>query len=112
MISQIASLLLVSLLFIAIPTPFLNFKFLFISSLFTFYCTIGPHLWLLRFKTEHLYNRFMHMPRPLFELRHFVFVLQYKLIKAFNSDINKKGGLQSISIALFCFLERFCGGTK
>ena len=31
MISQITSLLLVSLLFIAIPTPFLNFKFLFIS---------------------------------------------------------------------------------
>ena len=51
----------------------------------------------------------MHMPRPLFELRRFVFVLQYKLIKAFNSDMNKIGGLQSISVALFCFLERFCG---
>ena len=47
------------------------------------------------------------MPRPLFELRHFVFVLQYKFILAFNSDMNDKWGLQSISIALFCFLERF-----
>ena len=33
MISYIASLLLVFLLFIAIPTPFLNFKILFVSSL-------------------------------------------------------------------------------
>ena len=47
----------------------------------------------------------MHMPRPLFELRHFVFVLQHKFIKAFNSDMNDRRGLQSISIALFCFLE-------
>ena len=50
MISSIASLLLVSLLFIAIPTPFLNFKFLVISSLFTCYCTIEPHLSALRLK--------------------------------------------------------------
>ena len=48
---DIASLLFVSLLFIEIPTPFLIFKFLFISSLFTFYCTIGPHLSALRFET-------------------------------------------------------------
>ena len=34
---DIASLLLVSLLFIAIPTPFLNFKILFISSLVNFF---------------------------------------------------------------------------
>ena len=54
----------------------------------------------------------MHMPRPLFELRRFVFVIQYKFIKAFNFDINDKGGLQSVSIALFCFLERFCGGAE
>ena len=47
---RLRSLLLVSLLFIAIPTPFLNFKFLFISSLFTFYCTIGRHLSVLRIK--------------------------------------------------------------
>ena len=54
----------------------------------------------------------MHMPCPLFELRRFVFVLQYKFIKVFNSDMYDKRRLQSISIALFCFLERFCGGTK
>ena len=48
---QIASLPLVSLLFIAIPTPFFNFKFLFICSLFTFYCRIGPHLSVLRCET-------------------------------------------------------------
>ena len=40
--SGIASLPLVSLLFIVIPTPFLNF-FNFISCLFTFYCTIEAH---------------------------------------------------------------------
>ena len=50
----------------------------------------------------------MHMPRPLFELRRFIFALQYKFIKTFNSDMNDKRGLQSVSIALFCFLERFC----
>ena len=49
----------------------------------------------------------MHMPCPVFELRHFIFVPQYKCIEAFNSDMNDKGGLQSISIALFCFLENF-----
>ena len=38
--SWIASLPLVSLRFIVIPTPFLN---LFISCLFTFYCTIEAH---------------------------------------------------------------------
>ena len=42
--SWIARLPLVSLLFIAIPTPFLNFLILFISCLFTFYCTIGSAL--------------------------------------------------------------------
>ena len=73
---------------------------------------MGPHLSVLRLKTYRLYNHIMHMPCPLFELRGFVFVLQYKFIKALNSDINDKGGLQSVSIALFCFLERFCGGTK
>ena len=52
----------------------------------------------------------MHMPCPLFELRCFIFVLQYKFMKAFNSDMNDKRGLQSISKASFCFLERFCGG--
>ena len=38
--SWIASLPLVSLLFIVIPTPFLNFLN---SCLFTFYCTIEDH---------------------------------------------------------------------
>ena len=41
----------------------------------------------------------MYMPRPLFELTRFVFALQYKVIKAFNSDMNDKRGLQSVSIA-------------
>ena len=45
--SWIASLPFVSLLFIVIPTPFLIFKFLFISCLFTFYCTIGSALKIL-----------------------------------------------------------------
>ena len=33
-------------------------------------------------------------------------------MNAFNSDMNDKRGLQSVSIALFCFLERFCRCTK
>ena len=36
-IQSIASKLLVSLLFVAIPTPFLNSKFIFTSSFFAFY---------------------------------------------------------------------------
>ena len=44
-----ASLLLVSLLFNTIPTPFLNF-YLFLVCLL-FYCTIGPHLSALRLET-------------------------------------------------------------
>ena len=71
------TLLLVSLLFIAILTPFLIFKFLFISSLLTFYCRIGPHLSALKLETSRLYNLIMHVPRPFFKLRRSVFVLQY-----------------------------------
>ena len=50
----------------------------FISCLFTFYCTIEAHLSTLRLETSHLCNLIMRVPRPLFELRRFVFVLQYK----------------------------------
>ena len=48
----------------------------------------------------------MHVPRPLFELRHFVFVLSISY-NAFNSDMNDKRGVQTISIALFVFLKDF-----
>ena len=40
----------------------------------------------------------MHVPRPLFELRNFVFVLQYNFKKAFNSDINNKWKLTVLLI--------------
>ena len=36
------------------------------------------------------------MPHPLFELRRFVFVLQYKFIKAFNSDMNDKEAYRTL----------------
>ena len=32
----------------------------------------------------------MHVPRPLLELRRFIFVLQYNFKKVFNSDMNNK----------------------
>ena len=73
--------------------------------MFTFYCIIGPHLSALKLESEHLYNLVMHVPRPFFKLRHFVFVLQYN----FNSDINDNIGLQSVNIVLNCFLERLWG---
>ena len=45
--------------------PFKFSKFLFIYSLFTFYCTIVPHLSTLNLETQHLYNLLMHVPCPL-----------------------------------------------
>ena len=67
--SWIASLPLVSLLFIVIPTPFLNF--IYISFVyFLLYNRSSLILFALRLV--------MRVPRPLFELRRFVFVLQYK----------------------------------
>ena len=55
----------------------------------------------------------MHVPRPHFQLRHFVFVLQYNFKKAFNSNMNDiNRGLQGISLALVCILERLHGGIS
>ena len=56
--------------------PYSLLKFLFIFSFFTFYCTIAPHLSALKLETKHLCNLVMHVPSLLFQLRHFVFVLQ------------------------------------
>ena len=42
-----ATYLLVSVLFIAIPTPFLNSKFIFTSSVFTFYGSYSYFLYTL-----------------------------------------------------------------
>ena len=58
--------------------PYFLFKFLFISSLFTVYCTIETHLSALRLETARLCNLVMRVPHLLFELRCFVFVLQCK----------------------------------
>ena len=65
---DIASLLLVSLLYIVIPT------ILFISSMFTFYCTMGPPLSALKLETLRLYNLIVHVSCLLFQLRCFVFI--------------------------------------
>ena len=75
--SWIASLPLVSLLFIVIPTPFLNFIYI----LFVYFLLYNRSLLILfalRLGTSRLRNLVMRVPRPLFELRRFVFVLQYK----------------------------------
>ena len=76
----IASLPLVSLLFIVIPTPFLNFlNFIYILFVyFLLYNRSSLILFALRLGTSRLRNLVMRVPRPLFELRRFVFVLQYK----------------------------------
>ena len=79
--SWIASLPLVSLLFIVIPTPFLNF----ICILFVYFLLYNRSsliLSALRLETSRLCNLVMRVPHPLFELRHFVFVLLYKSLKA------------------------------
>ena len=80
--SWIASLPLVSLLFIVIPTPFLNFlNFIYIYILFVYFLLYNRSsliLFALRLGTSRLRNLVMRVPRPLFELRRFVFVLQYK----------------------------------
>ena len=75
--SWIASLPLVSLLFIVIPTPFLNFIYI-LFVYFLLYNRSSLILSALRLETLRLCNLVMHVPRPLFELRRFVFVLQYK----------------------------------
>ena len=75
--SWIASLPLVSLLFIVIPTPFLNFIYI-LFVYFLLYNRSSLILSALRLKTSRLCNLVMCVPRPLFELRRFVFVFQYK----------------------------------
>ena len=75
--SWIASLPLVSLLFIVIPTPFLNFIYI-LFAYFLLYNRSSLILFALRLGNSRLRNLVMRVPRPLFELRRFVFVLQYK----------------------------------
>ena len=75
--SWIASLPLVSLLFIVIPTPFLNFIYI-LFVYFLLYNRSSLILFARRLETSRLRNLVMRVPRPLFELRRFVFVLQYK----------------------------------
>ena len=68
--SWIASLPLVSLLFIVIPTPFLNFLN-FIYILFVYFLLYNRSLLILfalRLGTSRLRNLVMRVPRPLFEL--------------------------------------------
>ena len=73
--SWIASLPLVSLLFIVIPTPFLNFlNFIyFLSVYFLFYNRSSLILCAMRLEILRLCNLVIRVPRPLFELRRFIF---------------------------------------
>ena len=48
----------------------------------------------------------MHVPRPLFDVRHFVFVLQYNFKRPLTQTLTINRGLQSVNIVLICFLER------
>ena len=47
----------------------------------------------------------MHVPRPLFDVRRFVFVLQYNFKRHLTLTLTINGGLQSSNIVLICFLE-------
>ena len=53
----------------------------------------------------------MHVPRPLFDVRRFVFVLQYNFKRPLTLTLTINRGLQSGNIVLICFLERLCGGA-
>ena len=48
----------------------------------------------------------MHVPRSLFDVRRFVFVLQYNFKRPLTLTLTINRGLQSGNIVLICFLER------
>ena len=50
----------------------------------------------------------MHVPRPLFDVRRFVFVLHYNFKRPLTLTLTIKRGLHSGNIVLICFLERLC----
>ena len=50
----------------------------------------------------------MHVPCPLFDVRRFVFVLQYNFKRPLTLTLMINRGLQSGNIVLICFLERLC----
>ena len=50
----------------------------------------------------------MHVPCPLFDVRCFVFVLQYNFKRPLTLTLTINRGLQSGNIVLICFLERLC----
>ena len=54
----------------------------------------------------------MHVPRPLFDVRCFVFVLQCNFKRPLTLTLTINGGLQSGNTVLICFLERLREGTK
>ena len=108
---NIAGLLLVSLLFIAIPTPFLNFYLFLVCLLFNVQY-VGPHLSSLRLKTYRLCNLVMHVPCPLLQLKHFILYCGIALKKLLTLTRIMNRGLRSISLVLVCFLERLCRGAK
>ena len=49
----------------------------------------------------------MHVPRPLFDVSHFIFVLQYNFKRPSTLTLMINRGLQSGNIVLICFLEDF-----
>ena len=50
----------------------------------------------------------MHVLRPLLDLRHFIFVLQYNFKMPLTLTLMINRSLQSINIVLICFLKRLC----
>ena len=61
----------------------------------------------------------MHVPRPLFDVRRFVLLLQYNFKRPLTLTLTMNRGLRSGNIVLrsgnivlICFLERLCGGAK
>ena len=47
----------------------------------------------------------MHVPRPLFDVRRFVFVRKYNFKRPLTLTLTINRGLQSGNIVLICFLE-------
>ena len=105
--SWVASLPLVSLLIIVIPTPF---KFLFISYLLIFNVQydLNWNLNLVFIATISLCMCHTHFCNWGALFLHCSITFKRSLTLPWT--INR--GLQSISLALICFLERLCGGTK
>ena len=99
--------------------PYFLFNYLFLHSLFTFYCTIGSYLSTLKLKNLAFYASLvcmsLHVACPLVKLRYVPhFVLHYITFKKAFHCVNNNLRLIEHYFRLLaaCFLKRFFGGTN